>query len=339
MKIAIIGTRGIPNQYGGFEQFAEIVSSLWVKMGHEVLCYNPQFHTFKENNFKGVHIKKIYCPENILGASAHFIYDFLSLRDAVKNDCDVFLQLGYQSSAPSYLFFNKKMRKRIVTNMDGMEWKRSKWSPFVKFITKISENLAVNYSGKIISDNKGIADYFLKRYKKLSYVIEYGCDEIEIIDQIFTSDYLSDGDIYDLVIARLEPENNIDNIIKAYILSNVTSKLLVVGGLSTKYAKNLLKTYKKNKNIIFLDGIYDQKKINSLRQNCNLYFHGHSVGGTNPSLIEAMANRCRIIAHDNEFNRAVLGNESLYFTSINDLSEIIKNRKNLYSMLDIYKKK
>ena len=122
MKIAVIGSRGIPNSYGGFEQFAEIVTALWVEMGHEVICYNPHSHYFNKNIFNGVKIKKIFCPENIIGSSAHFLYDYLSLRDAVKNDCDIFLELGYQSSALSFLLVGKKTRSRIITNMDGMEW-------------------------------------------------------------------------------------------------------------------------------------------------------------------------------------------------------------------------
>ena len=336
MKIAIIGSRGIPNKYGGFEQFAEIVSALWVDMGHQVICYNPNNHGFEGQFLSGVEIKNIYCPENIFGASAHFLYDYLSLRDATINECDIFLQLGYQSSAPSFLLFNKKIRSRIVTNMDGMEWKRTKWSFFVKFITKISEKIAVKFSGNLISDNQGIADYILERYGVTSDVIAYGCYPIDYVDENASLEWLSTADSYDLVIARLEPENNVHNIIKGFIQSGTDRKLIIVGGLSTKYAKEMLHTFGCHKQVVFVGGIYDHKKINSLRQNCTLYFHGHSVGGTNPSLIEAMANRCRIIAHDNVFNRAVLGLDGLYFASSSDLKDIIKNSSKLISELDLF---
>ena len=136
MKIAIIGTRGIPNRYGGFEQFAELVSKQWVNFGHEVICYSPHDHDFQSSELDGVKIKHIYCPETRLGAFAHIIYDFLSLKDAVTENCDIYLQLGYQSSAISFPLFRKKIRQRIITNMDGMEWRRSKWSKPVKALTK-----------------------------------------------------------------------------------------------------------------------------------------------------------------------------------------------------------
>lgn len=337
MKIAIIGSRGIPNQYGGLEQFAEFVSSKWVEMGHEVICYNPSFHPYKNKYLSGVEIKKVFCPEKILGPAAHFIYDYLSLRDAVKNNCDIFLELGYQSSAFSFLLFRKKIRNRIVTNMDGLEWMRSKWSPAVKYITKISEKIAVKHSARLISDNQGIADYFKKKYNMSSDVIAYGSSPIDPIEDNVSHQWLSDRESYDLIIARLEPENNVETIINAYIDSGINRKLIVVGGLSTKYARDLTSKYKINKQIIFIDGLFDQNKVNSLRQHSTLYFHGHSVGGTNPSLIEAMANKCRIIAHDNIFNRAVLGESSFYFKNSEELKKIIKNTENLISELDLFK--
>ena len=337
MKIAVIGSRGIPNSYGGFEQFAENVTALWVEMGHEVICYNPHVHYFNKDLFNGVEIKRIFCPENIIGSSAHFLYDYLSLRDAVRNDCDIFLELGYQSSAPSFLLVGKKTRSRIITNMDGMEWMRSKWSPLVKFITKISERIAVSLSGRLISDNEGIADYIRDKYGMKSDVIAYGCDLVEKNPQKVSLEWLSEDEVYDLVVARLEPENNIHTIIDAFICSGVDKKLIIVGGLSNQYAKGLLSKYDKSQKVIFAGGIYDQHKINSLRQHCMLYFHGHSVGGTNPSLIEAMANGCRIIAHDNVFNRAVLESDSLYFDTSLDLKAIIQNGDKLVLKLDNYR--
>ena len=111
------------NNYGGFEQFAEIVSQQWVKLGYEVICYNSSEHKFKESQFNGVRIKKIFCPESKIGPFAHFIYDFLCIKDAIKENCDIYHELGYQSSAFSYIFISEKERK-IITNMDGIEWKK-----------------------------------------------------------------------------------------------------------------------------------------------------------------------------------------------------------------------
>src|SRR5687767_2857482 len=130
LKIAILGTRGIPNQYGGFEQFAEILSVELIKRGHHVTVYNPHFHTHSESEYKGVTIEKKYSPEKQLGSSANFIYDFICLADARKKKFDVYLELGYQSSSVSFLVLKPK-NGILITNMDGLEWKRAKWSKTV----------------------------------------------------------------------------------------------------------------------------------------------------------------------------------------------------------------
>jgi glycosyltransferase involved in cell wall biosynthesis len=337
MKIAIIGSRGIPNRYGGFEQFAEIVSKIWVELGHDVICYNPHDHEFQHSEINGVKIKHIYCPEKTFGAAAHIVYDFLSFRDAVSKQCDIYLQLGYQSSALSYPLFNKSVRKRIVTNMDGMEWQRSKWSKFVKYLTKFSEYLAVKFSGGLVSDNHGIANYLRKVYGVNSAIIQYGCDDVGIISKDLIGNICPNEDRFYLLIARLEPENNVDEIINGFIDVNENIKLLIVGNVDTQYGKYLKAISCDNGNIIFTGSIYDKEKLDALRQHCILYFHGHSVGGTNPSLLEAMAAGARIIAHDNEFNRSVLGRESVYFKNSKDVSEIMQSSHQVSQGLDAFK--
>src|SRR5258706_146969 len=137
MRIAILGTKGIPNNYGGFEQFAEELSIRLVQNGHSVTVYNPSFHPHTEDSYKGVNIKWIYSPEEVIGGAANFIYDHLCLKDALNSNYDIIYEAGYHSVALSFWFLKirKINRPVIVTNMDGLEWKRSKWSPLVrKFI-------------------------------------------------------------------------------------------------------------------------------------------------------------------------------------------------------------
>ena len=164
MKIAFISTRGIPNNYGGFEQFAEYISVGLAKRGHEVTVYSPQFHPYKENMYKGVRIKHIYSPETWMGSSVgSFFYDFASLKDALKNeDFDIIYEAGYTSIIPAYIWFNVKKRKRPIftTNMDGLENKRSKFSPMVRRFLDWEEKMAVKYSHYLIADNMGIHDYY-----------------------------------------------------------------------------------------------------------------------------------------------------------------------------------
>lgn len=331
MKIAFISTRGIPNNYGGFEQFAEYISVGLVQRGHEVTVYSPNFHPYKEDSYKGVKIKHIYSPETWLGSSVgSFFYDFSSLKDALKNeDFDIVYEAGYTSIIPAYIWFNVKKRKRPIftTNMDGLENKRSKFSPMVRRFLGWEERMAVKYSHYLIADNMGIHDYYKEKYGKESKFLAYGAD----IHDDFNTKYLNEFGLkpeeYYILIARLEPENNIVMAIEGYLRSKENGRrpLIVVGKTSTSHGKELVAKYANEKSVRFVGGIYDFKKLDSVRHFSHAYFHGHSVGGTNPSLLEAMAAGCFIFAHDNIFNRAVLKKNALYYPTAEKVTEYLDN--------------
>ena len=323
LKIAILGTRGIPNQYGGFEQFAEYLSVGLAEKDHKVTVYNPHFHEFQEAAYRGVEVVYKYSPEDKLGASANFIYDYLCLRDALNKDFDIILECGYQSVAVSY-FITPIQKSILVTNMDGMEWKRSKWSNFVKKITKKFEEWGAKKSHALVSDNKGISEYLQNEYGVVSAMIPYGAEIFNEPNLEVLLEYEVRDCNYFLLIARLEPENNIEMILDGYVESDSETTFLVIGNHSTPYGESLKKKYHQS-GIKFLGGIYDQNKINNLRYYSKAYFHGHSVGGTNPSLLEAMACNCFIIAHDNEFNKSVLKENALFFGNAIKVKEYIKN--------------
>lgn len=325
MKIAILGTRGIPNNYGGFEQFAEYISVGLVRRNHEVTVYSPHFHPYKELVYKGVKINHIYSPEKYLGASANFIYDFLCLRNALECDFDIILECGYHSNAPSYFLVNKKRHPILITNMDGLEWKRSKWNKITQWLIKCMERLAVKKSHYLISDNEGIRQYYLDKFGLDSYCIAYGAINIESFDNAYLRELHIQSQNYYLLIARLEPENNIEIILDGYIRSKEQLRpFLVIGNYKTKYGQYLKSKYLLDRNIQFLGSIYNKNMLDSLRYNAYIYFHGHSVGGTNPSLLEAMASKAFVVAHENVFNQSILKNNALYFSSSEDVANIIK---------------
>ena len=331
MKIAFISTRGIPNNYGGFEQFAEYISVGLAKRGHEVTVYSPKFHPYKESGYKGVRIKHIYSPETWMGSSVgSFFYDFSSLKDALKKeDFDIIYEAGYTSIIPAYIWFNVKRRKRPIftTNMDGLENKRSKFSPMVRRFLDWEEKMAVKYSHYLIADNMGIHDYYKEKYGKGSKFLAYGAD----IHDDFNAEYLKEFGLepegYYILIARLEPENNIVMAIDGYLHSreNGHRPLIVVGKTNTPHGKELVAKYGNEKSVRFVGGIYDFKKLDSVRHFSKAYFHGHSVGGTNPSLLEAMAAGCFVFAHDNIFNRAVLKDNALYYPTAEKVAEYLDN--------------
>ena len=340
MKIAFISTRGIPNNYGGFEQFAEYISVGLAKRGYEVTVYSPHYHPYQEKEYKGVHIKHIYSPEKWMGGSiGSFFYDYACLKDALKKeDFDIIYEAGYTSIIPADIRFNVKDIKRPIftTNMDGLEYKRTKFNKWVQKFVFWEERMAVKHSHYLIADNMGIKDYYKKKYNKESKFLAYGANIYDNYNEDYLKEFGLEKDKYLLVIARLEPENNIFMAIEGYIASDLYGKmpLVIVGKTNTPYGKYLVEHYARYEHVKFVGGIYDFDKINSVRYYSYAYFHGHSVGGTNPSLLEAMASECFILSHDNIFNRSVLGENAIYYKSaedvknhINVLTDIIRAKK------------
>lgn len=323
MKIAILGTRGIPNNYGGFEQFAEYLSVGLVQRGHDVTVYNSHSHPYQEKEFKGVNIKHIYDPENLIGTAGQFIYDLLCILDTRKQDYDIILQLGYTSSS---IFFDLNPSKSIVvTNMDGLEWKRTKYSVKVQKFLQWAESLAVKKSDALISDSIGIQNYLQQKYTVNSTYIPYGSHAVTEYDESVCHTFGVQKNHYDMLIARLEPENSIEIILDGVAQSKVKRVFLVIGKYETTYGKYLKNKFEKVENIIFVGGVYDIRQLNSLRYFSNLYFHGHTVGGTNPSLLEAMGSSSLICANNNEFNSAILGTDALYFKNSDDVTALLES--------------
>jgi glycosyltransferase involved in cell wall biosynthesis len=323
VKIAILGTRGIPNHYGGFEQFAEFLSVGLVKRGHSVTVYNSHTHPYQVNTFKGVDIKRIYDPESKIGTAGQFIYDLLSILDTRKGKFDIILELGYTSS--SVFFDLHPVGSVIVTNMDGLEWKRTKYSSKVQRFLRWAELLAVKKSDHLVSDSIGIENYLMNKYQTTSTYIPYGSDLFDDENIDVLTEYGVEAYSYNMLIARLEPENSIEVILDGVVESNDRTTFLVVGKHDTKFGEYLKDKFKDSRNIRFIGGIYNMNHLNNLRYFSNLYFHGHTVGGTNPSLLEAMGSNALICAQDNEFNSAILGKDAFYFATTKDVAETIQN--------------
>lgn len=315
-----MGTRGIPNHYGGFEQYAELLATYLVKQGWQVTVYNSSEHPYKDKEYNGVQIKHIYDPESKWGTVGQFAYDFGCIKDIRKQRFDIVYQLGYTSSAIFNFMFPRGTT--IVTNMDGLEWKRTKYSKAVQRFLMYSEKLVVRKSDFLIADSLPIQTYLRDKYNVTPFFSAYTATiPSSFNEKILECLNLQPGS-YDLLIARMEPENNIRTIIKGCIQSKTERPLIIVGRISGTYGQLLSKKYGSEK-IRFVDAIYDKTILDTLRHYAHLYFHGHSVGGTNPSLLEAMACSCTIVAHDNQFNRGVLENDAMYFKDAASLAGII----------------
>ena len=323
LRIAILGTRGIPNYYGGFEHISEYVSAGLVKKGHSVTVYNSHNHPYTADTWNGVTIKHCYDPEYLIGTAGQFIYDLNCLMDARKQKFDVVLLMGYTSCSIWGRLYPKN--STIITNMDGLEWKRSKYSKRVQQFLKYAEKLAVKHSQFYISDSRVIKQYLKDKYHIYSEYIPYGADVLSEIEREQLDAREAQKEDYFLLMARMEPENNIETILEGFNNSNSRRKFKVLGDTSNRFGQYIRNKFNNDERIQFKGAIFDTPKVRALQNNSYLYFHGHSVGGTNPSLLEAMASEALIAAHNNPFNKSVLHADAFYFSNANEVQQLVEN--------------
>lgn len=313
-KIGIIGTVGIPACYGGFESLVQnLVDYQCSDVSYTVFCSSKAYH-LKQKTYKSAQLE--YIPLKANGISS-IPYDIMSLVSCLRQKYDVVLILGVSGCLvlPLFRLFSKS---RVVTNIDGLEWRRDKWGYFTKSFLKFSEKMAVKFSDVIIADNQAIGDYVKSEYNKNSVIIAYG-GEHAVINNAVIPETKSD---YYLSLCRIEPENNVAMILEAF--ANSHYKLKFVGNWNnSEYGLSLKEKYSKFDNIEIIDPIYDIEQLFILRSKCKGYIHGHSAGGTNPSLVEAMQFGMDIFAFDCSFNRYTTEQNAHYFSSSSELCQII----------------
>jgi glycosyltransferase involved in cell wall biosynthesis len=258
--------------------------------------------------------------------------------DSRKRNFDVILQLGYTSSSIWYFLLPKKTI--CITNMDGLEWKRTKYSSIVQKLLQFAEKLAALKSDYLVSDSLGIQSYLKQKYAKESTYIPYGATVFEYPNEEILKDYQVEKYNFNMILARLEPENNIETILDGIVLNATETTILVIGNHHTRFGNYLKQKFINQLQIKFIGAVYNMNHLDNLRYYSNLYFHGHSVGGTNPSLLEAMASKALIIAHKNDFNQAILQENAYYFSSSEDINTLIskiKKRDNLQFLENNFK--
>jgi len=325
-NLAIVGTVGVPACYGGFET---LVENLLDEDNYDkkitVYCSSKSYSE-KVLVYKNAHLH--YIPLNANGAQS-IPYDIWSLCHAVYKGADNILLLGVSGAIclPCIRLFSTV---RIITNIDGLEWKREKWNTLIKKFLKYSEKLAVKYSDAVVADNKAIADYVKSEYGIESEVIAYGGDHAVVRDL-----NLSDEG-YALALCRIEPENNVEMILEAF--SRTDKKLKFIGNWDkSDFGQAMKAKYNKFDNINIIDPIYDIQTLFEIRQKCSFYVHGHSAGGTNPSLVEMMHFKKNIIAFDCNYNKASTEDKAVFFVNSNELVSLINSSINIENAEDMKK--
>lgn len=321
MRVAILGTRGIPAKHGGFETFADDLSSYLTGRGHAVTvyCQTENQSELKEDTWRGVHRVLLPARDGALGT---VLFDWA----ATKHSCikeRLILTLGYNTGIFNLLYRLRHIPN--VMNMDGIEWKRDKWSFPQRAWLWFNEWAGARVADHLIADHPEIAAH-LRRHTSPDKIttIPYGADAITSASSEPLRKYSLRPKGYYLLIARPEPENSVYEVVRAWS-SRVRNKRLVVLG---DYNPDLNSYHRKvlqaaSTEVLFLGAVYQREVVRALRYHARAYFHGHRVGGTNPSLVEALAAGNAVIAHDNRFTRWVAGDRAKFFNTTFDLEAIL----------------
>lgn len=329
LKIALAGTRGVPANYGGFETAVEEVGSRLADRGHTVRVYarsaDPSIKTYR--GMEVVH--KPALRRKSLETLSHSV---MSLPDIVgfRPDATIFFNAANAIPASVLNFF----RLPYAIHVDGLEWKRSKWGPVGRNFYLASERIAVRTSQSLIADAKGIADYYESKFNQSTVNIAYGTPNESAYGE-YSTEFGVVSREYFLVVARLEPENNVQLIVDAYSRSPRKYPLIVVGAAPYGAQHTKVLHESASPSVSFVGGVYDQDKLTWLYENALVYLHGHSVGGTNPSLLRAGVTGSGILAFDTEFNREVLEDGAGYFRDIQALDRHLVEIENSSSPLNV----
>jgi len=314
MNILILGARGIPAKWGGFDTFVTHLAPRLVKKGHRVTVFCQPKYSLPErpDTFEGVRL--IYVPTLYGKNTETFVHELLcSLYALVRlRGFDLYYILGCRSTVvylPHWI-----LRRTLVINTDGLDWARRKWGFVARSFLKFNYWLARQIANHLVSDSKELKRFYLERYNRQTAFLTNGGEIVtERKPDVVRSYGLEPGE-YLLVACRLEPENNIDTILREFEKTSIPKKLVIAGGANYKspYIDALKRT--RDPRVIFLGPVYTEGHIEQLHIHGYAYLHGHEVGGTNPSLLKAMACGNIILAHDVRFNKEVLGGCGILWT-------------------------
>lgn len=310
----ILGTRGVPAQHGGFETFAEKLSLYLISHGWDVsvYCQEEGAGGSWESNWLGV--KRIHVPVRRQGASGTIIFDWLCIWDSCSRD-GLFLTLGYNTACFNVL--QRLKGKTNVINMDGIEWRREKWGAVAKTWFWLNERIGCWVGNHLVADHPKIKSHLSSRVRpdKIT-MIPYGGDNVLSADASELERFGLEPGRFSVIIARPEPENSFLEMVRAFSAKKRNHHLLVLGNFDhSNNPYHQLVMSSAGDEVVFPGAIYDGATVRALRFFCRFYLHGHQVGGTNPSLVEALGAGCAVIAHDNHFNQWVAGSAAEYFST------------------------
>ncbi|MBA4501536.1 DUF1972 domain-containing protein [Marinobacterium marinum] len=319
--LAILGTRGIPARHGGFETFAEKLSVYLVGRGWQVTvyCQEEGRGAIYESEWQGVRL--VHVPVKTAGAAGTILFDWKATRHALSEP-GIFLTLGYNTACFNVL--QRLVGQTNIINMDGLEWKREKWGVMAKLWLRLNERVACRTANHLVADHPEIKQHLMTcaPERKIT-MLPYGAEEVTAADAALLEPYGLLPGRFSVVIARPEPENSSLEIVRAFSRKPRQHTLVVLGS----FYPDIVPLHREvldaaSDEVLFPGAIYSAPTVQALRFHARLYLHGHKVGGTNPSLVEALGAGCAVIAQDNPFNRWVAGAGAVYFKTEADCVDL-----------------
>jgi len=304
-RIAFIGSAGIPNRYGGFEGFLEHCAPWIARQVPVTVTCDAHLYPGSESDFDGVERQFIRVRANGAQSILHDLIAFLRVFRASSHI--VVLGVSAGPWVPLFRLFCDLAGKRLMVNIDGVEWRRDKFGPWRKRLLRTFDALAQWSSHRVIYDNAGLAPYVFESVRAKAVEIAYPGDHIRRIPGVSTPSRSA------LTICRIEPENNIDILIEGVLRSSLDRYVIVGNWDHSAYGRALRDRYRQESRMHLMDPIYDSDALAHLRESCTAYIHGHSVGGTNPSLVEMLYYDCALLCFDCVFNRATAKESADYF--------------------------
>lgn len=323
LRIAMLGTRGVPAAYGGFETAVEEIGQRLAARGHEITVYCRRSEGDEpRNSYLGmdlVHLPSV--RSKAIETLSHTALSVGHLATVEKQD------VAFLFNAANAPFLPALRLQKVPTavHVDGLEWKRGKWGKNGRRYYRWAEQFSVRHADALISDAQGIADYYTHEFNIPTELITYGAPILNSTPTNRLRDLGLEAGKFHLVVARFEPENHVDVVVDGYRRSDAKLPLVVVGSApyAAAHTTEIERLAAGDSRIHLVGGIFDQELLDQLYAHAYTYVHGHSVGGTNPSLLRAMGARTAVIAYDVVFNRDVLGTDGLFFRDAEALAQLL----------------
>jgi glycosyltransferase involved in cell wall biosynthesis len=321
VRIALIGTRGVPARYGGFETAVEEVGSRLAARGHDVTVYCRS----DDRSPEYLGMRRVVLPALRLRTAETLSHTALAVAHQVRDRADA--AVVFNAANAPFVPILHRLGVPVAVHVDGLEWQRGKWGRLGRRYYLLAERAAVRWADLLVADAVGIQDYYRRRYGVEARYLAYGAPVLErpALHRLAELGLHPHG--YHLVVARFEPENHVDLVLRGYLASSAQQPLVVVGSAAYggAHVAELHRLAATDDRVRMVGAVWDQELLDALYAGASCYLHGHSVGGTNPSLLRALGAGAGVVAFDVDFNREVVGDAGLYFAEDDDVTTALKD--------------